>query len=180
MNELTVKSVRGFGETWRSVMALMKTSFPREELVPLSLLQVMTLRKGVSFLAFYDAETFVGTTYLVEFRSFLFVFYLAVSPSVRGKGYGSRILEWIKSRSEGKNIAIDVEALGNGDNIMKLRRIEFYRREGITDTGYRLMDNGVKYMILSSSPDTFSPDIFEEGWRSFLFGCFTEHLFREN
>ena len=180
MNELTVKTVRGFGRMWRNVKTLMKSAFPREELVPLSLLRVMTLRRGVSFLAFYDGETFVGTTYLVEFKSFLFVFYLAISPDVRGKGYGSRILEWIKSRSKGKNIAIDVEALGDGDNITKLRRIEFYRREGITDTGYRLYDSGVKYMILSSSPETFTPDMFEEGWRRFLFGCFNEHLFRED
>ncbi len=180
MNELTVKTVRGFGRTWRNVKTLMKSAFPREELIPLWLMKIMAKRKGVSFLAFYDGETFVGTTYLVEFKSFLFVFYLAVSPDVRGRGCGSRILEWIKSRSKGKNIAIDVEALGEGDNITKLRRIEFYRREGITDTGYRLMDNGVKYMILSSSPETFTPDMFEEGWRSFLFGCFNEHLFRED
>lgn len=180
MNELREVSVRGFGETWRSVKTLLESAFPPEELIPLWLMKVMAKRRGVSFLAFYDADCFVATTYLVEFRSFLFVFYLAVSPDVRGNGYGSCILEWIKAHSVGKNIAIDVEALGDGDNITKLRRIEFYRREGITDTGYRLYDNGVKYMILSSSPETFTPDMFEDGWRRFLFGCFKEHLFREN
>ena len=179
MKGLDAIAVKGFGKTWRSVKLLMKTSFPKEELVPLWLLRIMEKRRGVSFFAFYDSGVFVGTAYLVSFKSFLFVFYLAVSPSVREMGYGSRILSWIREYSRGKNIALDVEALGRGDNGTKLRRIEFYRRAGIVDTGYRLWDNGVKYMILSSSPEAFSPAVFEDGWRRFLFGCFTDHLFRE-
>lgn len=94
-----------------------------------------------------------------------------------GKGYGSMILDYVK----GKNVNLDVEALdGDAENMTeRLRRVEFYRRSGIVDTGYRLYDNGIKYMVLSSDPAAFNPRSFTRMWRYYLFGLFSEKLFRE-
>lgn len=41
-----------------------------------------------------------------------------------------------------------------------LKRIEFYRKNGILDTGYTLMDSAIKYMVLSLSPPYFNQIIW--------------------
>lgn len=98
----------------------------------------------------------------MEYEDNLSIFYLAVSPRARGKGYGSMILDYVKKKGKEKNVNLDVEALDtSAENIAeRFRRVEFYRRNGITDTGYRLFGNGIKYMVLSSDPSSFNPRSF--------------------
>ncbi len=119
----------------------------------------------------------------MEYEDNLSLFYLAVSPRARGKGYDSMILDYVKEKGKGKgrNVNLDAEALdGDAENMTeRLRRVEFYRRSVIVDTGYRLCDNGIRYMVLSSDPAAFNPQSFTRMWRYYLFGLFPEKLFRE-
>ncbi len=181
LNVLSSYPVNRRNRDYHAVIALMKSSFPEKELVPFFLLRLFSMRKGASFLSFRDGEKFVGTAYLVEEEDNFSVFYLAVSPQMRGKGYGSMILDYVKEKGRGKNINLDVEAVDEGaENISeRLKRVEFYRRNGIVDTGYRLYDNGIRYMVLSSDPSTFNPQSFTRMWRHYLFGLFGEKLFRK-
>ncbi len=181
LNTLTSHPVNRRNRDYSEVIFLMKSAFPRKELVPLWLLRLFSLRKGASFLSFRDGEKFVAAAYIVEYDDNLSIFYLAVSPDARGKGYGSMILDYVKEKGKGKNVNLDVEALDtSAENIAeRLKRVEFYRRNGIVDTGYRLWDNGIKYMVLSSDPSSFSPRSFTSMWRYYLFGLFKEKLFRE-
>ncbi len=100
----------------------------------------------------------VGFAYIVHFKGECYVFYLAAEKSIRGGGYGSRILEWIKENNRGMSIILDMEAPVEGatNASERIKRIEFYRKNGILNTGYTLMDNGIKYMVLSSSPSCFN------------------------
>ncbi len=178
---LTSHPVTLFSRDCRNVVGLMKTAFPPKELVPIPLLRLLSLRRGAHFLSFRDGVKFVGTAYLVEYEDNFSVFYLAVKEDVRGYGYGSAILEWIMERGKGKNINLDVEALDEGaENLSeRLKRVEFYRRNGIVDTLWRLYDLGIKYMVLSTDPASFNPESFTRMWRHYLFGLFSEKLFRE-
>ena len=178
---LTSHPVTRFNRDYRSVVRLMKTAFPPKELVPIPLLRLLSLRGGAHFLSFRDGGKFVGTAYLVEYEDNFSVFYLAVAEDKRGLGYGTRMLEWIKEKGKGKNINLDVEALDEGaDNLSeRLKRVEFYRRSGIVDTGYRLYDMGIKYMVLSTDPESYNPESFTRMRRHYLFGLFNEKLFRE-
>lgn len=181
LNTLTSHPVNRRNRDYSAVISLMKSAFPEKELVPMGILRLFSLRKGASFLSFRDGDEFVGTAYIVEYEDNLSVFYLTVSPRARGKGYGSMILDYVKEKGKGKNVNLDVEALdGDAENMTeRLRRVEFYRRSGIVDTGYRLYDNGIKYMVLSSDPAAFNPRSFTRMWRYYLFGLFSEKLFRE-
>lgn len=41
---------------YKDVRRLMKTAFPRNELIPLWVLNILALRKSINFRAFYDDE----------------------------------------------------------------------------------------------------------------------------
>ncbi len=181
MSNLRAEKVRRWRKNYREARELLYSAFPPDELIPLPLLMLFTVIKKASFLAFYDEDKFVGFTYVVRFKGECYVFYLATESSLRGCGYGSRILEWIKENNKGMSIILDVEAPAEGapNASERLKRIEFYRKNGILDTGYTLMDNGIKYMVLSSSPSCFNSDNMVKCWRRYAFGLFNERPRKE-
>lgn len=177
---LNASKVKRNNKYYLRVKLLYEKAFPEKEKVPFSRLMFFTFRRGTQFLYFVDNDEFVGEAYIVLYRRSVYVFYLAVSSHLRGSGYGSEILSWIKENYEGMNIILDIEAIDEkaSNYIERLKRIEFYRRNGIVDTKYRLFDNGILYMVLASSPQSFSPHDMTRCWRRYLFGLLEEKLFK--
>lgn len=142
---------------YSSIRNLMSKAFPPNEQFPLWLLRLLAVRKGVDFRAFFDEEQFCGILYTAENEHYIFVLYLAVNDNIRSKGYGSRILQWLKANTS-KAVVLNVEAVnGSAANIkQREKRIEFYRKNGITDTGYSFADKGETYAVLSSECEHFS------------------------
>lgn len=85
----------------------------------------------------------------------MYVLYLAVNDEIRSKGYGTKMLNQLKEMSAGKEITLNVEPLDKkADNYsQRVRRMEFYIRNGFRDTGYRLVDLTGEYSILSTADD---------------------------
>ena len=79
---------------------LMRTVFPQNEQIPMRLLRVLAFRKNVNFRAFYDDDQFCGVLYTAEDNKYIFVLYLAVNDRIRSKGYGTKILDWLKQNTE--------------------------------------------------------------------------------
>lgn len=95
---------------YEDVRRLMKTAFPRNELIPLWVLNILALRKSINFRAFYEDERFCGIMYTAENDKYIYVLYLAVNGRIRSKGYGSKMLDWLKSDTD-KIIVLDVESI---------------------------------------------------------------------
>lgn len=95
---------------YKDVRRLMKTAFPRNELIPLWVLNILALRKSINFRAFYDDEQFCGIMYTAENDKYIYVLYLAVNDQIRSKGYGTKMLNWLKSDTD-KIIVLDVESI---------------------------------------------------------------------
>lgn len=142
---------------YQYISQLMKTAFPKNEQFPLWLLRLLAVRKNINFQAFFDEELFCGILYTAENEKYIFVLYLAVNDKIRSKGYGSQILQWLKQSTE-KTIVLNVEAVDSNAFNFKQRekRIEFYQKNGITDTGYLFTDKDEKYYVLSSDAEHFS------------------------
>ena len=85
---------------YKDVCYLMRTVFPQNEQIPMWLLRVLAFRKNVDFRAFYDDDQFCGVLYTVEDNKYIFVLYLAVNDRIRSKGYGTKILDWLKQNTE--------------------------------------------------------------------------------
>ena len=162
---------------YKDVCRLMRTAFPRNEQVPMWLLRVLALRKSVNFRAFYEDDQFCGVLYTAEDNKYIFVLYLAVNDQIRSKGYGTKILDWLKQNTE-KIIVLNVESLDSSaeNALQREKRISFYSRNGIYDTGCRFVDEGEKYSVLASDIESFDPREYEMLLSRFSFGTYKKHI----
>ncbi len=163
-----------FGQKgYKEAMGLMKSSFPPNELIPLWILRLFTIRRGVRFRAIYDDDQFIGTAYTYEDEKHFYILYLAVDPRFRSKGYGGMILDHAYALADGRNISLDVESMDpNAENLEeRKRRFAFYERHGITDTKYDFTDDGKSfYTVLSSDIEGFDIDSFINMLKKFSLG----------
>ena len=162
---------------YQFICHLMKTSFPRNEQFPLWVLRLLALRENINFRAFYDGEHFCGILYTAENDKYVFVLYLAVNSEIRSKGYGSQILQWLKSATP-KDIVLNVEAIDPSavNASQREKRIEFYRKNGITDTCYTFMDKDEKYSVLSSNSERFSVQEYNALLKWFSLGFYRKNF----
>ncbi len=173
--------VRRGQKGYKEAMELMKSSFPPNELIPLWILRLFTIRRDVRFRAFYDDDQFIGTVYTCEDDKNFFILYLAVDPKFRSKGYGGMIVDHAYVLADGRNITLDVESMDpNADNIEeRKRRFAFYERHGLTDTKYDFTDDGKSmYTVLSSDVDGFDVDAILKMFKKFSFGLCRFKVFK--
>ena len=162
---------------YKDVCRLMRTAFPQNEQIPMWLLRMLAFRKNVNFRVFYEEEQFCGILYTVENDKYIFVLYLAVNDRIRSKGYGTKILDWLKQNTD-KIIVLNVEARNpSAENaLQREKRISFYYRNGIFDTGCRFIDAGETYSVLASDMDHFDPKEYEMLLSRFSFGTYKKHI----
>ena len=156
---------------YKDVRRLMKTAFPRNELIPLWVLNILALRKSINFRAFYDDEQFCGIMYTAENDKYIYVLYLAVNDQIRSKGYGTKMLNWLKSDTD-KIIVLDVESIDpSAENAQQReRRVSFYNRNGIFHAECKFTDWGETYSVMTSDIENFDAKEFESLLSSFSFG----------
>lgn len=166
---------------YAQIKELMVQAFPREELFPMWLLHVLAMRKKIDFLAYYDGETLCGMTYTVLGENMVFVLYLAVNEKIRSKGYGTAILNHLKSIHSGKSISLNVEPLEQRakNYAQRVRRVEFYKKNGFHHTNYRIADKNGRYLVLSTAKD-FSLKDYSALLRAFTLGIFMPKIERDS
>lgn len=169
--KLEIKNVSKALPEYRRIINLMKNAFPKEEQYPIWLLKLWNLKKDVKFWAYYQNEEFCGISYLVHHEEMIFVLYLAVDDQVHSKGYGSAILKTLKEKFNGKNITLNIERLDTSavNYEQRVKRLNFYKRNGFYDTEYTITDRGETFLTLSTS-DSFSVDAFKSVLKKLTFG----------
>jgi len=168
--QLTVKTITRQLPEFKDVCNLMRSSFPRDELISLTLWRMLALRNRIHFYAFYDEETLIGIIYAVESEKYIYVPFLAICETERDKGYGSQILKWAKEHSE-KTLVLHIEPLDpSAPNYgQRIKRAAFYHRNGIEDTKYRFKFLGVPFAVYSSDCENFDISIHLELMKWFSF-----------
>jgi len=180
---ITAKKVSIKAKSFRSIKKLYQQAFPKNEKLQIWLLVLMSLRKCVDFYAFYDKNEFYGFTYLIHYKKMTFVLYLATDSSVRSKGYGAGILDWIEKAYQENCIVLNIEAVSeNYDNFeQRVKRQKFYFNNGFQDAGYILYDKKDIYDVLSTKNSaSFSEDEYKNLFRRFSLGFITINLVRKN
>lgn len=90
-------SITSVSPLYKQVESLLITAFPETERRDLDLQrQYADHNPKFKVYAVYEGDVFVGFFTLWTFQSFSYVEHFAVSPSLRSKGYGTRILQYIK------------------------------------------------------------------------------------
>lgn len=134
------------------VRRLYRASFPKAERFSFLFLKALALTKKSRFFAYYAGEELAGMSFTIEGRDMVFLLYLAVSPAMQSKGFGSEILSYLKTLYK-KPLTLNAEPLDSAaeNAAERKRRFAFYERNGFSDTGYVLTDSQMTYTVLSDA-----------------------------
>lgn len=132
-------------------------SFPHEERMSTEMQTELCLKGALEVWAVYDGDEFVGFTTVYPDSRLAYVFFLAVSAGKRCGGYGAKILELLRSHYSGRRLVLDIEPLDPSvsGNEMRVRRKNFYLRNGYSESGYMLRYCGLSFEILYDGGEGF-------------------------
>ncbi len=138
---LTEKKLSRKLPNYKEVCAFMKRVFPKEELMPIWLIRLLTtLKKNYDFKVYYENDLFVGILFTIESVDTLFVFYIAVNDEIHSKGYGSKLLNVIFEKYPDKSVTLFIETMDDKDAEnyeQRVKRLAFYERNGFFHTGIK-------------------------------------------
>ncbi|MFR2534356.1 MAG: GNAT family N-acetyltransferase [Clostridia bacterium] len=147
----------------KNVKKIYVDSFPKEERMPFLMMLLLTKITQTDFLAFYDQKVLCGFVYAATIENIAFIMFLAVDQCIRSKGYGSKILEEMQKIYSNNKIIIsiercDVEARNLNDRI---RRKNFYLKNGYIDTGYLIELSKIEQEVLIKNGTFDKDELFE-------------------
>ena len=122
---------------------------------------------GATILGIYEDGP-VGFLVLREYKTILYLAYLAVNSALRSKGIGGKALGELVSKNDDHMIVVEYEAPNpsSPENELNIRRKEFYKRNGFYETEYFTFYDDTEFEIGCAGME-FDVEIFGE---------FTEHL----
>ena len=140
---------------YKLIKRLFISAFPKEERPPFYILSTRTKRGKGDLLIAKDDGQFVGFIYVVSNAELSYLFFLAVEDSKRGKGYGTRILDSVKTRYSGNKIFLAREGLDEPcDNFeQRQNRHKFYLKNGFVDLDCKIVEGGVVFDTMSIGGD---------------------------
>ncbi len=138
--DLTEKRVTRQLSDYSEIKAFMKRVFPKEELMPIWFINLLTIKKNYEFKAYYDGEVFIGVLFTIEFKDTLFVFYLAVNDMLHSQGYGSKLVQILYEKYPEKSVTLFIETMDDtmAENYeQRVKRLAFYQRNGFVQTSFK-------------------------------------------
>ncbi len=139
----------------------MTADFPPDELKPLPHLLKMVEEGLCTYYARFEGEDMLAYFGLCVKGGYALVDYLAVNPEKRGRGIGTRTLEFLKAAAGDNHILIECEDISAapdpGEKEIRKRRINFYTRSGFALTEHKARLFGVDYVLLTYPEKTPDP-----------------------
>ena len=135
----------------KEVKQLYKSAFPILEQVPLFLLYRKAKQHKIDFLAVLDDEKFVGLASAAMQGDVVIMLYLAISDAVRGKGYGSAVLQAVQKKYAGKRIILNIEEMDEqaANYAQRVKRKAFYQKNGFEILDYKVREVSTTYDMMS-------------------------------
>lgn len=150
---LEMREIRDDSAFLNAVEALAREAFPPEEYLATEALIDMARAEDFDFSALFAGEQFVGFTVIKLYEELYYLLFLAIDPSLRSRGYGSAALETVKARYPDRIGTVDFEMPDDlaPNREQRLRRRDFYLRNGFFKTGLFLRYFGVDYEVFATS-----------------------------
>ncbi len=154
---LTEKNLSTKLSNYKEVCKFMKRVFPKEELIPMWAIRLITyFKKNYDFKVYYEGDLFIGILFTIESKDTLFVFYIAINDEIHSKGYGSKLLNVLFEKYPEKAITLFIETMDdkNAKNYeQRVKRLAFYERNGFIHTGIKAGFKTPFVDILSTDKD---------------------------
>ncbi len=143
------REMQGFDE----IEHLQTVSFPPEENFPMEQLLRLAELPNTEYKSFWEGDQLCGLLHYNVGDTMMYLFYIAIPASLQSQGYGTKLLRWLKDTYPGKAIVGNTEPLGIGaDNEeQRIRRMDFYWKNGFHKIDCQLLDDTGLYDIISSA-----------------------------
>ena len=143
----------------KEIKELYLEAFPKIERMPFWLIRLYKFNKKACLTGYYEDNVLCGISFSIKNNEAVSVAYLAVNPKLRGKGYGSKILQEIKKDAKNRIVFLEVEQLDDtADNAEQRRkRVKFYEKNGFYLSEYKMVTLGFVYSIMSTSEELSVP-----------------------
>ena len=153
--ELHTEYITENSRHWEDVNRLAKEAFPPEEYLAPQALVKMAETDHIDFLALSGQDAFIGFMAVKIYKDLAYLFFLAIKPACRSKGYGSRAVETLKAKYPGKKQIVDFEMPDDHaqNHAQRKKRRDFYLRNGYQKTGLFLSYLGVDYEVFCMDSD---------------------------
>ena len=102
----------------KKVEKLYNSAFPKEERIPIWLLKLLARKNKAKFYGINDDKKFIGLVYNVYYKDIILIYYFAIDEELRGQGYGSRVLEYIKQKYNKNRIVLSIEQVDENSKII--------------------------------------------------------------
>lgn len=136
------------------ITALYARAFPEEERIAYPVLEQRAQYEDTELLVVWDGQQLVGMLFLVRYKDLVLLLYFAVLEQLRNRGYGAAILDMLAARYTGCRIFLDIEAVDPAQpDAMRVRRRNFYLRNGFRSTNRSYTWKGMTFEILSYGGD---------------------------
>ena len=135
---------------FRLLKKLYVSAFPRNERKPFSMIRRM-FKKGKSDIwIFFDDGLFLGFAITINSREIVLIDYFAVNNDLRGKGYGSRMLNALLAHYSPRGVFLEIEIPYEGEDAYteRIRRKRFYLNVGLTPMNTRVKLFGVDMELM--------------------------------
>ncbi len=135
---------------WKKLKKLYIGAFPTNERAPFYMLKKRAKLGRGEMLAAYDNNELIGMAYIIGGTDLGYLFYFAILPELRGKGYGSKILSLLRKRYSGGRLFLAREQLDRSANnySQRVKRHEFYLKNGFTDINATIREANVVYDVM--------------------------------
>ena len=143
------RRVSSAGE-WLKIRLLYRAAFPASERKPFSRIVEMWKKEKSDVWYFSENARFAGFATTINSDSLVLIDYLAVVRRRRGQGTGTRAIESMKARYEGRALFVEIESPyeEGSDQADRVRRKRFYERCGMEPMNVMADVFGVKMELL--------------------------------
>lgn len=162
---LELKRIMADSPDLSKVQALYLRAFPENERRALD--PILTDTSGsADLLAFYEDDCFAGFVCVLLACGYAHIIYFAVEESMRGQGYGSRVLQALSAHMANRCMVVDIESENpHADNALeRSRRRAFYLKNGYVPApvNYSWREEFYELLTFGGSIDR---DQFRTFWR---------------
>lgn len=173
--KITLKKAGKNLADYDNIKRLYKTAFPVSERAPFFLLAVKRAEDCVDFYGVYADGEWAGMVYAVKYEDLVYIFYLAVSDTQRGKGVGSGVLSAFKKKYKGRRIFLALEELdNNAQNLpQRLERRKFYEKNGFKAVSRKIREEQMWYDVMC-----FGGEIKDGEYEALMKNYFGKFLFK--
>ncbi len=134
------------------IKRLYHSAFPKNERAPFRRLVREVDGKSAQLLGIYNDTTWLGFFYIVNYNDLSYIFYFAIDDNQRNQGFGGIAIQTLIEQFTGRRLFLAAEQLDpHADNYaMRVRRHNFYTRNGLSDMHMKIQEAGVIYDVLGA------------------------------